>query len=105
MKLHIIGPALREITHAARWYERKSIGLGRRFHAQVVSRLADIEQHPRRCARVEWTKVSGEVRRTRIPRFPYVLVYQIVSEEAFVVACSHTSRWPGYWRRRLRRDE
>jgi hypothetical protein len=103
MKVHVLGPALKEIAQTTRWYDRRVAGLGSEFHDRVVDALGAIERHPRRFSRVEWTPVKGEVRRARLTKFPHLLIYEIVNEEAFVIACSHPSRHPRYWQRRLRR--
>ena len=34
-------------------------------------------------------------------RFPYTIVYTEFAEEILIIAVAHTSREPGYWRRRL----
>jgi len=35
-------------------------------------------------------------------RYPYSLVYQLYSQQVFVVAVAHSSRSAGYWRGRKR---
>ena len=45
---------------------------------------------------------SGPYRWVRVRRFPYLLICRRKSAEVImIVAVAHTSRRPGYWRRRL----
>jgi plasmid stabilization system protein ParE len=39
-------------------------------------------------------------RRVLVPRFPYQVVYRLMSTEIVIVAVAHLKRRPGYWRRR-----
>lgn len=41
------------------------------------------------------------VRRVRVPRFPYQVVYLQVGNDVHVIAIAHDSREPAYWRERL----
>jgi hypothetical protein len=46
--------------------------------------------------------LSGPYRWVRVRRFPYLLIFRRKSPEVIViVAVAHTSRRPGYWRRRM----
>ena len=42
-----------------------------------------------------------EVRRARVKRHPYLLVYAVMAEHVVVLAVAHTSRKPGYWLTRV----
>jgi toxin ParE1/3/4 len=48
------------------------------------------------------TPAEGEVRGFVLDRFPYIIYYVIRPDVILVVAISHQSRRPGYWRRRLK---
>ena len=43
-----------------------------------------------------------EIRRALLTRFPYAIVFLIMSEEIRVLAVAHAKRRPGYWLNRLR---
>jgi hypothetical protein len=84
----------------ARLAERRYVGidpdLGARFKGAVdhaAQRIAaDPESYP-----IEYRNV----RQVRVRRFPYVLVFAILSPDLVqVVAVTHTSRRPRYWRNR-----
>ncbi len=44
------------------------------------------------------------IRRFLLRRFPYVIIYEIVSDEIHILAVAHTKRRPGYWKNRGRRN-
>ena len=39
----------------------------------------------------------GAVRRCILRRFPYSIIYQLVTDELRVIAVAHHRRRPGYW--------
>jgi toxin ParE1/3/4 len=88
--------AAREYRSAKIWYRDRSVEIAQRFAVGVdraADRIAtDAESLPR---------LTGAYRYVRVARFPYVLVHRRVdSSVVMVVAVAHTSRRPGYWRRR-----
>ena len=46
--------------------------------------------------------IGGGLRRILVQRFSYMLIYEVLEGSIFVWAVSHTSREPGYWKKRLR---
>jgi plasmid stabilization system protein ParE len=88
--------ARNELREAVKWYRDHAPQVAERLVAQVdraVERIAsDPESHP----------VIGRIHRyVRVSRFPYLLVFHISDSETVVVtAVAHTSRRPGYWKRR-----
>lgn len=44
-----------------------------------------------------------EVRRARLERLPYWLVFTALDAEIFILAVAHVRRDPGYWRGRVAR--
>ena len=45
--------------------------------------------------------LTGEYRWVRVRQLPYILIFHFRSDnEVMIVAVAHTSRRPGYWRRR-----
>ena len=86
----------RDLGQARAWYEAERAGRGARFEAalQVLEHLiaAHHEAFP---------IVRGQVRRALVARFPYAVYYQPVDAETIeILACLHTRRRPGAWRRR-----
>jgi plasmid stabilization system protein ParE len=90
-------PASAELAEAVRWYEDREPGLGDRFLQAVNSTIDLIQSHPD----------IGALRAGRLPSrqflvhgFPYGVVYRVRRDDIYVIAVSHTSRRPGYWKHR-----
>ena len=50
-----------------------------------------------------WHPLGEEVRRCRLARFPYGLIYTIDKGDILVLVVAHLHRRPDYWRDRLQR--
>ena len=88
--------AAREARRAERRYASVSLSLAARFRDAVDHARTRIAADPEALA-----LVRGAYRQVRVIRFPYVLIYLILpSGIVQIVALAHTSRRPGYWRRR-----
>ena len=86
-----------EALAAARYYDRQMEGLGSRFADAVELALHQMVRQPRMYPVLEKT-----VRKCRVQRFPYGVVYQVRPQCIYVVAVMHLHREPGYWKERLR---
>lgn len=88
--------AAREYRDSRDWYAVRSASVAERFRI-AVDRAVD-----RIAAEAEALPVlSGQYRWVRVRRFPYLLIFRRQSPETImIVAVAHTSRRPGYWRRR-----
>ena len=100
MKVRLLAEAHAEATEAACWYEDRQVGLGAEFLEALAKRLAEIEEHPDRYPRLETVRTKRDIHRTLVRRFPYNIIYEILSDEVIVLAVAHTSRRPRYWIRR-----
>jgi plasmid stabilization system protein ParE len=89
--------AAAEYDAAFDWYRDRSPDAARKFDAEVDHALSEILQAPQR-----WAAGPYQTRKFLLRRFPFTLIYR---ERVFggiqVVAVAHTSRRPGYWKRRL----
>jgi toxin ParE1/3/4 len=88
--------ATREYRSARDWYRERSVEVAERFGTavdQAVSRIvASGDALPLLTRTYRYVRVNG---------FPYVLIFRQDDRGAMVVvAVAHTSRRPGYWRRR-----
>jgi plasmid stabilization system protein ParE len=61
--------------------------------ARVVERIAAAPQ--------QFPIVFRDVRRARCRGFPYALLFRIVDETVYAIACFHSSRDPRQWQRRI----
>ena len=98
MKLVVLHEASEELSAAAVWYENERAGLGADLLAEAGRALRTIAAKP-----LTWPLVprSRVVRQLLLTRFPYVVYYTVHDDEVRVFAFGHTSRRPGYWRRRI----
>ncbi|MBV9126636.1 MAG: type II toxin-antitoxin system RelE/ParE family toxin [Verrucomicrobia bacterium] len=89
--------ALAELADAVGYYESCNPGLGLEFADEVRTAITRIASAPDR-----WRRIGANVRRYVLPeRFPYLIFYLWDEERVTILAISHASRRPGYWRRRL----
>jgi toxin ParE1/3/4 len=96
MKYEFHPEAEQELYEAASRYESELSNLGFRFADEVerVTRL--LLERPELGARLD-----DELRHFVLRRFPFSVVYAVVSDVVYVVAVAHGSREPGYWRPRV----
>jgi plasmid stabilization system protein ParE len=85
-----------EFAEALSYYEQQQPGLGFQFAAEVDAAIERIVAHPE-----AWTSISARVRRCRIPRFPYGILYQWRLQEVLVIGVMHLRRDPISWRNRV----
>lgn len=97
MKRVIIdGEAEEELTEAASFYEQRVPGLGLDFEQAVREVVQSIQTDPAR-----HPPQKEGTRRVVMGRFPFVIHYIDLQDTVWILAFAHTSRKPGYWRRRL----
>jgi toxin ParE1/3/4 len=88
--------AREELRHAARDYEQAMEGLGFRFTRAVRAAMNRIEMNP------EWFRaVEDGIRKCRVSRFPYGLLFRVREGEIYIIAVMHLHRDPDYWKERL----
>jgi plasmid stabilization system protein ParE len=81
-----------EIADASDWYERQNPGLGDKFINAVDVMLSALQQNS-----YQYQVVSGQLRRGKLRRFPYGLLYVVSDQEVTVVPCIHGRRDPKIW--------
>ena len=90
--------AAREFDADFRYYEKDHPGRGHRFVAAVDAVLRRIAETPKQFPLL----FEPEIRSAKVPRFPYRVVYVLVSADIDVIAVAHAKRRPAYWRRRIK---
>lgn len=89
-------PAARaEFSAAVSYYEEQQIGLGSRFLAAVESTTSRIRRTP-----FLHRLIEEDVRKIRVRRFPYAVIYRAREQVIEIIAVMHLRRRPGYWRTR-----
>jgi plasmid stabilization system protein ParE len=97
MKFRLLIPADLEIEEALAWYEAISPVLKQRFLDDLRSARRQITEYPH-----AWHPIGRGIRRFRLERFPYGVIYKLRGDEIIVVAVAHLHRAPLYWKQRLK---
>ena len=97
MRFEFHAEALAEFEEAARYYAGQQAGLDLRFIESVEATIQLIVENPSR-----WRVLDEDVRRCLTRVFPYGVLYTIEPNFVLIVAVSHCSREPGYWKHRTR---
>jgi toxin ParE2 len=95
VNVRLVAPAAAELDEAVAWYAAQEPGLERRFidEMRTAKRIAE-RPHA-------WRPLGDGVRRFRLGRFPYGLIYVVEAGEIVILAIAHLHRKPNYWRSRL----
>ncbi len=96
MKIWLLDIAELELDEAVAWYRGKGADVVSRFLAEVATGRERILTHPN-----AWHPMGDGVRRYRLDRFPYGIIYVVEKDEIIVLAVAHLHRHPDYWRERI----
>jgi plasmid stabilization system protein ParE len=96
MKYEFHPEAEQELYEAAARYEWEVPELGFRFADEIERVIQLLLEHPELGSRLD-----DELRHFVLRRYPFSVVYPVVSEVVYFVAVAHGSREPGYWRPRV----
>lgn len=88
--------ALEEYREATLYYAERDPALATRFVEAVEDAIRRILESPER-----WRVLDEDVRRCLTHVFPYGILYIIEPEFILVVAVTHCSRKPSYWKGRV----
>ena len=86
-----------DAEEAVLYYEKKLLGLGKRFYEKFLTSLNKIHEKP-----FTYSFVKGPVRRCRIEKFPYKIFYVVNSDTIFIIGLSHAKRSNAFIKRRLK---
>jgi plasmid stabilization system protein ParE len=93
MKLTIHPQVAREIEDAVDWYDDQSLGLGDDFLLKLEGAKSLILQQPQ--GHSFWLG-SKTIRRARLKRFPYVLLFRVTGQAIRILCLRHDKRHPSY---------
>ena len=97
MTVRILPEAESELFATVAWYEDHEEGVGLRFLAAYEKVLDTLQQRADSSAHWETESSDRDIRRLRLRRFPYLVIYELIAESILVLAVAHTSRRPDYW--------
>ncbi len=92
MRLRFASVAELELAKALDYYESCGPGLGARFLAEVQLASERIETHP-----LAWRRLSPNVRRCLLHRFPYGIFYRVHDEEIEILSVGDLRQDPRRW--------
>ena len=96
MRVRLLEPATQELHEAIGYYNAQVSGLGDEFLLETLRTLGLVRQYPR-----AWHPLGGDIRRCRLSRFPYAVIYAPDGDDIVVIAIAHMHRHPTYWHDRL----
>ena len=97
MTVRLLAVAQQELDEAIVYYNGEAPGLGDAFLLETVAAIDRIRKFPE-----AWHPLGDEIRRCRLRRFPYGLIYSRDEEGILILSVAHTHREPSYWRDRIR---
>lgn len=97
MKARFLKAAKLELEEAVDYYNGEEDGLGDDFAVKAAEALRRVRRFPN-----AWSILAPGIRRCRLNRFPYGLVYGVRDKEILIIAVMHQRRKPGYWKHRLK---
>jgi plasmid stabilization system protein ParE len=95
--LRLLEDAEEEANDAFDWYQSQSHGLGDEFRIEVKLALKRIASAPLQYAVV----LGSNIRRVRLHRFPYSIIYEFQDASIVVIAIFNENRNPIIWRGRI----
>jgi plasmid stabilization system protein ParE len=90
-----VDEALEELASAVRFLERQSPAARDRFQVEVRQALTRLSENPR-----VGPEIAPGIRKLRLRRFSYNLVYEIFPTEVRVYTVAHHRQEPRQWKAR-----
>jgi toxin ParE2 len=97
VNVRVLEAAQWELDEAVSYYNGQVAGLGDALLLEMIAAIERIRQFPE-----AWHPLGEKLRRCRLRRFPYGLIYHADETGVLLVAVAHLHRRPGYWRDRLK---
>lgn len=85
--------AVEEVDAIAAFYQGIQPGLEQRFLEVLEDALRRIGRRPQM-----YQTIEKNIRRCKLPRFPYGIIFRVKPEHLEIIAVMHLHRQPGYWR-------
>ena len=96
MKYSFHPDAAQELNDAIDYYNECQDDLGFEFADEVYKSIKNILSFPH-----AWSPLSKHTRRSITNRFPFGIIFQVTSEEIFIIAIMQLNKKPSYWKTRI----
>jgi len=97
--LVISTPASLDTLEIAEWYEKQTSSLGDKFLDELHQSYNNILSFPEACG---WFNKDKNIRKCRLPHFPYHIFYLIEKSEIRIITIIHSSRSTRFVKRHLK---
>ena len=87
--------AVDEARAAVEYYVAADPAVAARFEAAFRQTRGFVERRPG-----GYPEIEPGFRSAALPKFPYALVYRVLTDRVQILAVAHARRRPGYWRGR-----
>ena len=94
--VRFLEPAQLEAEEAVAYFDGRLEGLGDRFERELMHTTQLLHERP-----LIGYRLTRRVRKFRLRKFPYNVIYVVAGDEIVIVAVAHHKRRPGYWRARV----
>ncbi len=95
MKVYLTLLSKKEYQEAVAYYDEQSRVVGDKFIAEVEEAIDLIRYYG-----LAWPKVTKNLRRYVLKRFPYMMLYKIYKDRIVIFAIAHQHRHPSYYLKR-----
>jgi plasmid stabilization system protein ParE len=95
LRLVLTAAARKDIAEARDWYRREGPALAASFREELDRQFARVLRRP-----TQIPFARADVRRAKLRRFPNSLLFRVMADGIYVIACFHSSRDPDIWQRR-----
>lgn len=97
MNYHFLAEAQDDLRDAAEYYNSRRAGLGFEFAVEVGISISRVLESPSR-----WPEIVPAVRKYRLDRFPYAILYRVSgADQVEVIAVFDLRRHPDSWKSRM----
>jgi len=95
MRIEFLEEAQFELDESVDFYNNEVEGLGDTFLQEVLNSIDRIARYPE-----AWHPLSKNTRRCQTRRFPYGLIYTVLSDTVLIISVSNLHRKPNHWKKR-----
>ena len=97
MRIEFLEEAQIELDESVEYYNNEVEGLGDTFLQEVLNSIDRIARYPE-----AWHLLSKNTRRCQTRRFPYGLIYTVLSDTVLIISVSNLHRKPNHWKERIK---